>query len=122
MQRGHATAAQRFQISTDGFKPNISFIANTLSDRCDFGQLIKVYVSDAESCLGHRGASGIEWGMTHTTGAILRSLGAGGIAAVVCLFTANVLKARLPWAVAIGILSAGAFSLLYWGLSRRSQN
>ena len=52
MQRGHATAAQRFLISTDGFKPCIPFIAKTLSDRCDFAQLIKVYVSDAESCLG----------------------------------------------------------------------
>jgi IS1 family transposase len=43
-----ATAPQRFQISTDGFQPYISAITTTLSDRCDFAQLIKVYVSDPE--------------------------------------------------------------------------
>ena len=44
----HATARQRFQISTDGFQPYKSAITTTLSDRCDFTQLIKVYVSDPE--------------------------------------------------------------------------
>ena len=39
----HATAGQRFQISTDGFAPYKSAIPNTLGDRCDFAQLIKVY-------------------------------------------------------------------------------
>ena len=38
----HATARQRFQISTDGFQPYKSAITTTLSDRCDFAQLIKV--------------------------------------------------------------------------------
>ena len=39
----HATARQRFQISTDGFQPYKSAITTTLSDRCDFAQVIKVY-------------------------------------------------------------------------------
>ena len=43
-----ATARQRFQISTDGFQPYISAITTTLSDRCDFAQLIKVYTQDPE--------------------------------------------------------------------------
>jgi IS1 family transposase len=38
-----ATAHQRFQISTDGFQPYLSAIQTTLSDRCDFAQVIKVY-------------------------------------------------------------------------------
>jgi transposase-like protein/IS1 family transposase len=45
----HATAARRFQISTDGFQPYLSAITTTLSDRCDFAQLIKVYKADAEA-------------------------------------------------------------------------
>ncbi len=44
----HATAPQRFQISTDGFKPYLSSIQTTLSDRCDFAQLIKVYAENQE--------------------------------------------------------------------------
>ncbi len=40
-----ATAPQRFQISTDGFQPYISAITTTLSDRCDFAQLIKSYTN-----------------------------------------------------------------------------
>jgi len=39
----HATAHSRFQINTDGFAPYKSAIWNTLHDRCDFAQLIKVY-------------------------------------------------------------------------------
>jgi transposase-like protein/IS1 family transposase len=39
----HATAHGRFQITTDGFAPYKSAIWNTLHDRCDFAQLIKVY-------------------------------------------------------------------------------
>jgi IS1 family transposase len=38
-----ATSPQRFQISTDGFQPYKSAIPDTLGDRCDFAQLIKVY-------------------------------------------------------------------------------
>ena len=38
-----ATARQRFQITTDGFQPYVRAITTTLSDRCDFAQLIKVY-------------------------------------------------------------------------------
>jgi len=43
-----ATAPQRFQITTDGFQPYLSAITTTLSDRCDFAQLIKVYTQDPE--------------------------------------------------------------------------
>jgi transposase-like protein/IS1 family transposase len=43
-----ATSPQRFQITNDGFKPYKSSITTTLSDRCDFAQLIKVYVNDPE--------------------------------------------------------------------------
>lgn len=38
----HATRG-KFQITTDGFGPYKSAITTTLSDRCDFAQLIKVY-------------------------------------------------------------------------------
>ena len=41
----HATAHSRFQITTDGFAPYRSAVSNTLHDRCDFAQLIKVYRS-----------------------------------------------------------------------------
>jgi transposase-like protein/IS1 family transposase len=42
----HATSGrQRFQISTDGFQPYKSAITTTLSDRCDFAQIIKVYTN-----------------------------------------------------------------------------
>ena len=44
----HATSPQRFQISTDGFKPYLSAITTTLSDRCDFAQLVKVYAEDPQ--------------------------------------------------------------------------
>jgi transposase-like protein/IS1 family transposase len=44
----HATAPQRFQITTDGFAPYRSAIANTLEDRVDFAQLIKVYRANPE--------------------------------------------------------------------------
>jgi transposase-like protein/IS1 family transposase len=43
-----ATAHQRFQITTDGFAPYRSAIDNTLGDRVDFAQLIKVYRATAE--------------------------------------------------------------------------
>lgn len=39
----HATARQNFQITTDGFGPYKTAISNTLEDRVDFAQLIKVY-------------------------------------------------------------------------------
>jgi len=38
-----ATAPQRFQITTDDFEPYVKAIQDTLADRCDFAQLIKVY-------------------------------------------------------------------------------
>jgi IS1 family transposase len=44
----HATASKHFQITTDGFKPYVAAIADTLGDRVDFAQLIKVYGSPAE--------------------------------------------------------------------------
>jgi IS1 family transposase len=43
-----ATASQRFQITTDGFAPYRSAISNTLDDRVDFAQLIKVYRATPE--------------------------------------------------------------------------
>ena len=43
-----ATSRQQFQISTDGFQPYISAITTTLSDRCDFAQLVKVYAQAPE--------------------------------------------------------------------------
>jgi transposase-like protein/IS1 family transposase len=43
-----ATAPQRFQISTDGFQPYISAITTTLSDRVDYGMLVKVYATSPE--------------------------------------------------------------------------
>jgi IS1 family transposase len=44
----HATASQKFQITTDGFAPYRSAIDNTLGDRVDFAQLIKVYRASVE--------------------------------------------------------------------------
>jgi IS1 family transposase len=38
-----ATAPQRFQITTDGFKPYIRAFKTVLADRVDFAQLVKVY-------------------------------------------------------------------------------
>lgn len=43
----HATTGE-FQITTDGFAPYRSAIPNTLEDRCDFAQLIKVYRASVE--------------------------------------------------------------------------
>lgn len=44
-----ATAPQRFQISTDGFQPYVNAIKDTLSDRCDFAQLVKVFNADPQA-------------------------------------------------------------------------
>ncbi len=44
----HATARQKFQITADGFVPYVSVIENTLADRVDFAQLIKVYCATPE--------------------------------------------------------------------------
>jgi transposase-like protein/IS1 family transposase len=44
----HATARQNFQITADGFIPYVSAIENTLADRVDFSQLIKVYRATPE--------------------------------------------------------------------------
>lgn len=38
----------RFQITTDGFRPYVSAIGNTLGHRVDFAQLIKVYGAPTE--------------------------------------------------------------------------
>jgi len=46
--RAATSPKQRFQITTDGFQPYVSAITTTLSDRCDFAQLIKVYASPRE--------------------------------------------------------------------------
>ncbi len=43
----HATSGE-FQITTDGFAPYRNAIPNTLEDRCDFAQLIKVYRASVE--------------------------------------------------------------------------
>jgi IS1 family transposase len=43
-----ATASQEFQITTDGVLPFCNAIPNTLEDRCNFAQLIKVYRSNPE--------------------------------------------------------------------------
>lgn len=43
----HATSSD-FQITTDGFAPYRSSISNTLEDRADFAQLIKVYRAASE--------------------------------------------------------------------------
>jgi IS1 family transposase len=43
-----ATAPTPFQITTDGFQPYVSAIETTLSDRVDYGMLIKVYRSPRE--------------------------------------------------------------------------
>lgn len=44
----HATARSRFQITTDGFAAYKNAINDTLHDRCDFAQLIKVYRAASE--------------------------------------------------------------------------
>ena len=41
-----ATSPQRFQISTDGFKPYITAIEDALEDRADYGMLVKQYAED----------------------------------------------------------------------------
>jgi IS1 family transposase/transposase-like protein len=43
-----ATAASHFQITTDGFAPYVKAISDTLHDRVDFAQLIKVYRAASE--------------------------------------------------------------------------
>jgi len=44
-----ATSPQHFQISTDGFQPYRSAITTTLSDRCDYARIIKVYRENPEA-------------------------------------------------------------------------
>src|SRR5579864_2213467 len=43
-----ATSHKGFQITTDGFAPYVSAMENTLADRVDFAQLIKVYRATPE--------------------------------------------------------------------------
>jgi transposase-like protein/IS1 family transposase len=44
----HATADCHFQVTSDGFAAYRSAVTTTLSDRCDFAQLIKVYRAPSE--------------------------------------------------------------------------
>jgi transposase-like protein/IS1 family transposase len=44
----HATARQKFQITTDGFGPYVQAISDTLGDRVSFARLIKVYGKNEE--------------------------------------------------------------------------
>jgi transposase-like protein/IS1 family transposase len=44
----HATSSQNFQITTDGFAPYVKAVSDTLADRVDFAQLIKVYRAATE--------------------------------------------------------------------------
>lgn len=44
----YATSEQRFQLTTDGFKPYVNAVDMALGDRVDFAQLVKVYTSDRE--------------------------------------------------------------------------
>ena len=44
----HATAPKPFQLSADGFAAYPFAVEATLSDRCDFAQLIKVYRANSE--------------------------------------------------------------------------
>jgi IS1 family transposase len=44
----HATSHQNFQITTDGFAPYVKAISDTLADRVDFAQLIKIYRASSE--------------------------------------------------------------------------
>jgi IS1 family transposase len=43
-----ATAPQRSQITTDGFKPYIKALTTVLADRVDFAQLVKIYAVSHE--------------------------------------------------------------------------
>ena len=43
-----ATSPRNFQVTADGFAPYVSALENTLSDRVDFSQLIKVYRATPE--------------------------------------------------------------------------
>ena len=43
-----ATSPSHFQITTDGFQPYVKAISDTLHDRVDFAQLIKVYRAASE--------------------------------------------------------------------------
>jgi IS1 family transposase len=44
----HATSHQRFQVTTDGFGPYRTAICDTLGDRVDFAQLLKVCRAPSE--------------------------------------------------------------------------
>ncbi len=46
--RRATSAAQRFQLTTDGLQAYIPAVDLNLSDRCDFAQLIKVYAAPRE--------------------------------------------------------------------------
>ena len=55
-----ATASKPFQITTDGVQPYISAIETTLSDRADYGMLIKVYAAPREGEQRHSPADVVE--------------------------------------------------------------
>jgi IS1 family transposase len=43
-----ATARGRFEVCTDGFQPYVNAIADGLSDRADYSQVVKVYSKEEE--------------------------------------------------------------------------
>jgi hypothetical protein len=45
----HATRHGHYQVTTDGFPAYKSAITTTLSDRCDYAMLIKVYKAPAKA-------------------------------------------------------------------------
>jgi hypothetical protein len=42
---GRAASGQRFQLTTDGFVPYNFAVGRELSGRCDYAQLMKIYVA-----------------------------------------------------------------------------
>ena len=44
----YATAASRYQLTSDGFKPYVKAVQMLLRDRVDFAQLVKVYGTSRE--------------------------------------------------------------------------
>ena len=54
----YATAASRYQLTSDGFKPYVKAVQMLLRDRVDFAQLVKVYGTSREpepQCIEHVG-------------------------------------------------------------------
>ena len=58
MELRYATAASRYQLTSDGFKPYVKAVQMLLRDRVDFAQLVKVYGTSREpepQCIEHVG-------------------------------------------------------------------